>query len=109
MTVGHRYPLHEIERILDWPLEVELAEIFDVKVSTVAGWKRRGLSHRQADELASRLNHTGIELWGMVFEEWPKYPEGTDVTPPRVRPASGIGSHQHQLERAAERARSEAA
>lgn len=90
--VGHRYALHEVERILDWPSTLELAEILGVPVTTVEGWKARGLSHTQADEIATRFNHHGVELWGQVFLDAPTYPPGTNVKPERIRPTSGIGA-----------------
>lgn len=90
--VGHRYALHEVERILDWPTTPELAEILEVPASTIEGWKYRGLSHEQADRIATKFNYHGVELWGQVFLDAPVYPTGTDVKPRRVRPKSGIGS-----------------
>lgn len=90
--IGHRYPLHEIERILDWPTQRELAEILGVSETAIESWKRRGLSHQQADELATRFNHHGVELWGQDFLDAPMYIKGTEPKPERVRPASGIGA-----------------
>ncbi len=83
---GHRYPLHEIERILDWPTQRELADILGVTEVAVESWKYRGLSHKQADELATRFNHHGVELWGQEFLDAPMHPAGTDTRPKRVKP-----------------------
>lgn len=100
--IGHRYPFHEIEKILDWPTAAHLADILGVKTSTIGTWRHRGLSHQQADALASKFNRHGSELWGQVFIDYPQYPDGTDVRPERVRPATGIGGPEHLADQAAE-------
>ena len=98
--VGHRYPLHEIEKILGWPLSQDLADIFGVTPGTVEAWKSRGLTHEVADRLASQLNHHGVEVWGQVFIDYPQYPPGTNVKPERVKPTAGLGCQAHMNEQA---------
>lgn len=103
---GHRYPLHELEALIGWPTAYELAEEVDATVAAVNAWKIRGLSHRQADELAIRFGWHPALVWGAAWTDCPTYPTGTperDLRPKRERPRWGLGSTAELCERAARR------
>lgn len=101
--VGVRYPLHELEVLLGWPLAVELAEAVGVSVAAVGQWKVRGLSHRQADRLACWFGYHPAELWPewLDFEQIPSG-EARARRPQRVRPImhGAIGSNAEMADRA---------
>ncbi|CAN5530710.1 hypothetical protein BH10ACT1_BH10ACT1_33450 [soil metagenome] len=61
--IGPRYPLHELEEWLGWPTANELASVLGASRAAVKGWRVRGLSERQADELACRFNLHPMLLW----------------------------------------------
>jgi len=106
-SVGARYPLHELEALLRWPLVDELAEMCGVTEAAVKGWKIRGLSHDQADRLACRFGYHPALVW----TDWiacVQHPRGTPhqaVRPRRVTPAYGEGSPGERVERALRRQR----
>jgi hypothetical protein len=103
---GHRYPLHELEALIGWPTAYELAAEVGTTVEAVKQWKIRGLSHRQADQLASHFDYHPTLVWGPVWDQMPTYPTGTpesELRPKRERPAYGLGSVAELCERASRR------
>jgi hypothetical protein len=66
MGVSGRYPLADLEALVGRPSAAELAERMGVSGQVVRQWRCRGLSERQADEVACRLG-----WWpGLVWPEW---------------------------------------
>jgi hypothetical protein len=98
-----RFPLHDLEALIGWPTARELAEAVGVTVEAVEGWKNRGLSWRQADDLACRFNYPPAFVWGA--DDWceayvpPDHPRA--ARPPRKRPGpyDGVGSASELAER----------
>lgn len=97
-----RYPLHDLERLLGWPIVAELVEWTGHRPTTVQAWKTRGLSWEQADELACRFGYHPFDVWG---EDWwePLVPPGhpRSKPPARVRPKGNgaVGSVGEQITR----------
>jgi hypothetical protein len=61
-----RYPLADLEALVGCSTSAELAERVGVTRQAVHQWRHRGLSERQADEVACRLG-----WWpGLVWPEW---------------------------------------
>lgn len=91
-----RFPLHDLERLLGWPLAVDLAEDVGATVAAVQQWKIRGVSHRRADQLAVRFGYHGAEVWGPAFFDDVKVPADDPRAqhPARVRPTihGAVGS-----------------
>lgn len=102
-----RYPLHELEALLGWPIHADMAEACGVTPVAVAGWRRRGLSWPQADELACRFGYHPAEVWGADWAEHYVPPGHPRARPPkREQPAYGtIGSQGEKQERLARRQR----
>lgn len=103
-----RYPLHDLEELLGWPIAAELAEMTGHSAAAVAGWKVRGLSWQQADELACGLDYHPALVWGEDWWEPLVQPGDPRALPPkRVRPmlSGQIGSVGEQIERAIARRR----
>ena len=94
-TVGVRYPLHELEALIDWPSKAEMAATVGTSETAVAQWRVRGLSHRQADELAILYGHHPAVVWPgwLAYEHVPSSPL-VDRRPARKRPTihGAIGS-----------------
>lgn len=105
--VAARYPLHELEALLGWPIQAELAEECGVTWVAVQGWIRRGLSWAQADELATRFGYHPIEVWGADWFEQYVPPDHPRAQPPkREQPAYGaIGSYAEKSVRGMRRKR----
>lgn len=107
VLVSARFPLHELEALLGWPLAHELADMTGVSKHVVGAWKRRGLSWEQASDLADRFGYFPTEIWGRDWWE-PVVPKGHPRSgkPPRVKPKHGaIGSLAEQMDRVGARGR----
>lgn len=63
---GPRYPVQRLEVLIGRPSAAEMALRFGTTRDAVVKWRARGLSERQADDLACRCG-----LWpGLVWPTW---------------------------------------
>jgi hypothetical protein len=60
---GTRYPFSDLERLLGWPATDEMAARFDTTTGNVNVWRRRGLSHKQADAVACMADLHPTLVW----------------------------------------------
>ena len=99
-----RFPLHDLERLLGWPLAVDLAEDVGATVAAVQQWKIRGVSHRQADQLATLFGYHPTAVWGPAWVDDVKVPADDPRAqhPARVRPMihGQVGSLAEMVDRA---------
>lgn len=79
-----RFPLHDLESRLGWPLAADLAHNVNASLAAVRKWKIRGLSWWQADELACRFDWHPVEVWGVDWLD-PLVPAGHPRADPPQR------------------------
>lgn len=70
-----RFPLHDLEALIGWPIHKDLAAELGVSLAAVKGWATRGVTYLQADDLAGHFGLHPLEVWGPDWLE-PYVPPG---------------------------------